>query len=51
VAVYYKVNITKQMIENCTGISDVTINKCFQKIEIHKDILKAYIIAKVREKK
>lgn len=51
VAVYYKVNITKQMIENCTGISDVTINKCFQKIEIYKDLLKAYIIAKVREKK
>lgn len=45
---YNNGNITKQMIESETEISDVTINKCYLKIESIKDKLKDYIIKKLK---
>lgn len=40
-------SITKQDIKTISGVSEVTINKCFKKLEIHKNIL---IPAVIREK-
>lgn len=37
-------NVTKHDIKNICGISDVTINKCFKKLEAIKDILLPKII-------
>ena len=39
--------ITKQDIKTISGVSEVTINKCFKKLELHKHIL---IPAVIREK-
>ena len=34
---YYNINIDKKQISICSKISEVTINKCFKKLEIHKE--------------
>ena len=37
-------NITKKMVHNCSEISEVTINKCYKKLEKLKDKLIPNII-------
>lgn len=39
IAYNFHMNVTKQDIKNICGISDVTINKCFKKLEAIKDNL------------
>jgi transcription initiation factor TFIIIB Brf1 subunit/transcription initiation factor TFIIB len=34
-----KLNITKSLVKNVSEISEVTINKCYKKLEKIKDIL------------
>ncbi len=46
VSQYCNLNISKSTINNISKISEVTINKCFKKLEIHKHILIPAIILK-----
>ena len=41
-----KLNISKRDVKNVSEISEVTINKCFKKLEIMKDELLPSIILK-----
>jgi transcription initiation factor TFIIB len=41
-----KLNISKKEVKEISEISEVTINKCFKKLEVHKDILIPAVILK-----
>ena len=46
VSQYCNLNISKSTINNISKISEVTINKCFKKLEIHKAVLIPEVILK-----
>ena len=46
VSQYCNLNISKSTINNISKISEVTINKCFKKLEIHKTVLIPEVILK-----
>ena len=41
-----KLNISKKEVKEISEISEVTINKCFKKLETHKEILIPAVILK-----
>lgn len=44
VAYNCSINITKQNIKTICGVSEVTINKCFKKLELNKEKLFPVVI-------
>tara|TARA_A100001015_G_C14363924_1_gene471629 strand:- start:164 stop:433 length:270 start_codon:yes stop_codon:yes gene_type:complete len=43
------INITKKMVHNCSQISEVTINKCFKKLDsIREQLIPSVILNKYK---
>ena len=47
----YKLEITKQDVKNITNVSEVTINKCYKKLDLTKEkIVPPQILVKLNER-